>query len=84
MYESVPTTTIWPDDDPVPDEPVPADEAPAAAELFPLPDEPVPLTCWPTVRSTDATVPEMVEVRLASLRFVCAVDREDSAEVTAA
>ena len=41
-----------------------------------------PVTCWPVVRSTEATVPEMVEVREASLRLVCAVDSEDSADVT--
>ena len=44
--------------------------------------DPVPVTCWPTVRSTEATVPEMVEVSDASFRFVCAVESEDSAEVT--
>ena len=54
-------------------EPVPA--------LPPEPD-PVPVTCWPTVRSTEATVPAIVEVSDASFRFVCAVDSDDSAEVT--
>jgi hypothetical protein len=42
----------------------------------------VPVTCCPTVRSTEATVPAIVEVSDASLRFVCAVETEDSAEVT--
>ena len=35
------------------------------------PDEPV--TCWPTVRLTEATVPAMVEVRVASASAVCAL-----------
>ena len=42
------------------------------------------VTCCPTVRLTDATVPEMVEVNEASDKSVCADVREDSAEVTAA
>ena len=32
-----------------------------------------PLTCWPTVRLTDATVPSMVEVRVASASAVWAL-----------
>ncbi len=56
-------------------------EEAAAAAPPPLPP---PLTCWPVVRLTDATVPAMVEVSEASVRFVCAVVSEDSAEVTAA
>src|SRR5581483_7484449 len=60
-------------------EPVPEPEL-----LAPPPPLPVPLTSWPTVRLTEATVPEMVEVRDASARLVCAVEREDSADVTAA
>ena len=50
----------------------------------PLLPEPVPVTCWPTVRFTEATVPEMVEVSDASFRAVWAFDSDDSAEVTAA
>ena len=34
------------------------------------------------VRLTEATVPAIVDVSEASLRLVCAVDREDSADVT--
>ena len=50
-----------------------------------LPDPPPEaVTCCPTVRLTDATVPEMVEVNEASDKSVCAEVREDSAEVTAA
>src|SRR3984957_9285079 len=84
MYESVPMTTIWPVDEP---EPVLLDAALLAALdaalLFPAPPEPdpVPATCWPVVRSTEATVPEMVEVKDAPFRLVCAVDKEDSADV---
>ena len=36
-------------------------------------DELEPETCWPTVRSTEATVPAMVEVKVASASAVCAV-----------
>ncbi len=43
---------------------------------------PVPVTSWPAVRFTDATVPAMVDVSEASFRLVCAVESEDSAEVT--
>ena len=50
--------------------------------VLPVEPEPVPVTCWPTVRSTEATVPAMVEVSDASLRFVCAVESDDSADVT--
>ena len=57
----------------------------AALPLFPLePADPLPETCWPTVRLTEATVPAIVEVRLASARFCLAVVSCDCAEVTAA
>lgn len=84
-------TTISPEDDPDPVEelPVPAVDDPVA--LAPLPADPDPVeplpdpdTVWPTVRSTEATVPEMVEVSEASLRFVWAVESDDSADVTEA
>ena len=45
---------------------------------------PVPVTCWPTVRLTEATVPAMVDVSAASLSAVWALESDDSAEVTAA
>ena len=61
--------------------PVPVEPVPVPPE--PLP-EPVPETCWPTLRSTEATVPPMVDVRAASSSDVWALDRDDSAEVTAA
>ena len=85
----MPITTIWPDVLPVepdPVEPVPVELEPVPASpvpAFPLP-EPVPVTCWPTVRLTEATVPAMVEVSEASFRLVCAVESEDSADVTEA
>src|SRR5258708_28472716 len=82
-YELVPTTTIWALDDPVP-VPVPVPVLPVPPlPVPPLPD-PVPLTCWPTFRLTEATVPAMVDVRAPSFRAVWAFDRDDSAEVTAA
>ncbi len=34
------------------------------------------------MRLTEATVPEIVEVKEASLRLVCAVEKDDSADVT--
>ena len=82
-------TTIWPVEEP---EPLLLEAALLAALeaalLLPVPPppepDPVPVTCCPVVRSTEATVPEMVEVKDASLRLVCAVDNEDSAEVTEA
>ena len=71
-------TTIWPVDEP---EPLPLDAAPLAA-LEPLPPLPPPPSripsrspVGPSVRSTEATVPAIVEVKDASLRLVCAVDR---------
>src|ERR1700722_4756304 len=81
-------TTIWPVDEP---EPVLLEAALVAALPVleaalllppPLEPDPVPLTCWPVVRSTDATAPEIVEVKDPSLRLVCAVDKDDSADVT--
>ena len=60
-----------------------AARAAAPEPVLPLP-EPVPVTCWPTVRLTDATVPAMVDVSEASSRLVCAVESDDSAEVTEA
>ena len=51
---------------------------------MPPPPVPVPVTAWPTVRLTEATVPEMVEVNEASARLVWAVVNDDSAEVTEA
>ena len=60
--------------DPVP-EPVPpedADDEPAADDVDEADEL---LTCWPTVRLTEATVPAMVEVRVAS-------DTDDWAEAT--
>ena len=47
-------------------------------------DESVLLTCCPTARSTEATVPVMVETRSASARSVCAVVSWVWAEVTEA
>ena len=47
-------------------------------------DPPLPDTCCPTERSTEATVPAMVEVREASARSVWADVSEDWAEVTEA
>jgi hypothetical protein len=43
-----------------------------------------PLTCWPTARSTEATVPAMVEVRVASANDVWALVTCVSAEATLA
>src|SRR5207342_2491662 len=43
-----------------------------------------PLTCSPTVRSTDATVPVMVARRVAESRSSCAWLRADFAAATAA
>jgi hypothetical protein len=54
-----------------PDDPLPElvdAEVPAAPE-----DEDDPVTCCPTVRLIDATVPAMVEVNVAWLRAVCAL-----------
>jgi hypothetical protein len=59
---------------------VPVDDAPS--EELPEADDPDddapeealdPVTCWPTVRLTAATVPAMVDVRVASLSEVCAL-----------
>ena len=85
-------TTIWPlDPDPV--EllllALLALAALAALPVLPVPPPPppllpVPVTCWPTERSTDATVPEMVDVKDASFSAVCALVSDDSAEVTEA
>jgi hypothetical protein len=60
--------------EPVPLEPVEADPEP---ELLLLLD-----TCWPTLRSTEATVPAMVDVNEALVRLVWAVVSWDCAEVT--
>ena len=63
---------------PVPEPPVvPADE-------LDDPVEPDPLTCWPTVRFTLATVPSMVDVRVASARSVWALVSWACDESTAA
>jgi len=51
---------------------------------LPVPPDAVPETCWPTVRLMDATVPAMVEVRVASLREFCAEVSAASAAVTSA
>ena len=84
-YEPVETTTTWPlDDDPVDpvDALVAADEPPKlpVAEVLALPvpdgDEPPPLepeTCWPTVRLREATVPLIVEVKVALATLFSAV-----------
>ncbi len=48
----------------------------------PEPPDPEPVTCSPTVRLTEATVPEIVDVSEASARSVCADERADSADVT--
>ena len=80
----VPITTTCPVDEVEVEAPVLA----AAASDPPLPPRrhpppvPVPVTASPTVRLTEATVPEMVEVNDASARLVWAVLSEDSAEVT--
>jgi hypothetical protein len=55
------------------------DPAPEAPEDEDVPD---PVTSSPTARPTDATVPAIVEVRLASARLVCAVVRLVCAVVT--
>ena len=60
----------------------PAAEAPDPPAPDPPPPLPVPVTDWPTVRLTEATVPEMVDVNDASARLVWAVVSDDSAEVT--
>jgi hypothetical protein len=52
------------EDDPEPPlEPVELDPEEPVDELD---DEPDPVTCWPTVRLTDATVPAMVDTSVAS------------------
>ncbi len=59
-------------------EPLPVE--PVDPELL-VPDEPAPdaaeevdaVTCWPTVRFIEATVPAMVDSRVASSNDVCAV-----------
>ena len=58
----------------------PALEAPE--EPDPEDPEPEPETTWPTVRLTAATVPVMVDLRVASVRLVCAVVTCVLAEVT--
>ena len=45
-----------------------------------LADVAVPVTCWPTVRSTEATVPAIVDVNVASAALACAVVTWDWAE----
>jgi hypothetical protein len=58
------------------DAPVAAVNAEPVVPPLPVDDDdvdPDPVTCWPTVRSTEATVPAMVEVRPASVTSVCAV-----------
>ncbi len=67
---------------PVPEPPLP--EPPLPEPPLPEPPVPEPVTSWPTVRFTEAIVPAIVEVSDASSRFVCAVETEDSAEVTEA
>ncbi len=52
--------------------------------LFDPEDELEPVTCWPTVRLTAATVPSMVEVKVASAREVWALDTWVWAESTLA
>src|SRR5664280_166565 len=64
---------VLPANEPVPVEPV--DPEPL------VPDEPAPdaaeevdaVTCWPTVRLTEATFPAMVDTSAASSNDVCAV-----------
>ncbi len=80
-------TTIWPELEPEPPRaraagPAAARAAPAVAAADRRRPSRCPVTCWPIVRSTEATVPAIVEVSEASLRLVCAVESEDSAEVT--
>ena len=43
---------------------------------------PVPVTCWPTVRLTEATVPAMVERQRGVVEGGLRLESEDSAEVT--
>ena len=79
MYEPVETTTTWADvEDVLADNDAPALEALAPAKELPDdeaaeeppepvdPDEAEPDTCCPTVRLTAATVPLMVDARVAS------------------
>lgn len=92
----VETTTIWADDEPdaaelVEDEGLELPEPPGLAEddadvddAEPEEDPPEPDTCWPTERSTEATVPAIVEVSEASARSVSADVSWDWAEVTEA
>jgi hypothetical protein len=54
------------------DEP-PVDDVPLLEGVVLLEDVLDPVTCWPTVKSTDATVPVMAEVKVASESEVCAL-----------
>src|SRR5665213_2808859 len=66
MKDPVDTTTTWADDELEALDPVEAE----------LPDEPeLPEeadTCWPTARSTEATVPPVDDTRVAPVTAVCA------------
>ena len=55
------------------EEPEPVDPAEELELPFDPEEELDPATCWPTVRSTEATVPAMVEVKVASDSAVCAL-----------
>jgi hypothetical protein len=73
-----------PDDAPLPPNELPADDDPVPvfeAEDEDEPDEvPDAVTCWPTTRLSDATVPLMVDTRVASLSEVWALVTWVSAE----
>ncbi len=96
-YEPFEMTTIWSLDElvPVPVEPVPAPPVPPAPPAPPVPpvppdppllpvEPPLPDTCCPTVRLTEATVPVIGEVRVASASALCALVTWFWAAVTAA
>ena len=62
-----------PTEDPAPDEPLDPVALAADAPESELADDDELVICWPTVRSTEATVPEMVDTSAASVTSAWAV-----------
>src|SRR5579875_476599 len=83
--DEAPPTELPPVEAPLDDEPdEPEDpEEPDEPDEPEDDEEPEPVTSWPTVRLTAATLPVMLERRVASARSVSAVVRADWADVTA-